>query len=412
MPPVSSSQHSVYCACPGPIRPRSLVSVALTYAAAPDPPTTRLAQVADVEDPDALPDRGVLLDHARGVLHRHRPAPELGELRAERHVPIVQRRAQQIAVVGHGRKPTAATSLSFAGDDLHPAHRQPREDPGRRGRRGAPLRGRRTDRGAGWGAGRQGLRTEVRSAARGARREGQAGRGRQGADGRRHLLTPAGAGRPRRRRDHDRRTPRGGGRRADRDQRGLGRARPARRLPRPGARGDRGPPARRLHVHDVQERVHAQGPGRRRGARPDRATQGHDRGLRGGAGARPGGGHHPRLGEHPAGRPDSAGLRGRGRRGGQAVRAGQGQDQGHGPGRAKARRARLRRAARRRRRLGRSPAAGRAELRAPRCPPAPRPGRQGHHLRLRRAHHQALEQHDRDEVGHGRARRRWCRPCS
>ena len=42
MPPVASSQHSVYCALPGAIRPRSLVSVALTYAAAPGPLTSAL----------------------------------------------------------------------------------------------------------------------------------------------------------------------------------------------------------------------------------------------------------------------------------------------------------------------------------------------------------------------------------
>ncbi len=42
MPPVASSQHSVYCALPGPILPRSLLSVALTYAAAPGPRTIAL----------------------------------------------------------------------------------------------------------------------------------------------------------------------------------------------------------------------------------------------------------------------------------------------------------------------------------------------------------------------------------
>ena len=42
MPPVASSQQSVYCAWPGWILPRSLVSVALTYAAAPGPTTIAL----------------------------------------------------------------------------------------------------------------------------------------------------------------------------------------------------------------------------------------------------------------------------------------------------------------------------------------------------------------------------------
>src|SRR4051794_26160305 len=42
MPPVPASQHKVYCARPGPIRPRSLVSVAFTNAAAPGPRTVAL----------------------------------------------------------------------------------------------------------------------------------------------------------------------------------------------------------------------------------------------------------------------------------------------------------------------------------------------------------------------------------
>src|SRR6478735_290988 len=41
-PPVASSQHSVYCACPGPTRVRSLVSVRLTKSTAPGPATTAL----------------------------------------------------------------------------------------------------------------------------------------------------------------------------------------------------------------------------------------------------------------------------------------------------------------------------------------------------------------------------------
>ena len=50
----------------------------------------RLAEVAHVEDADRLADRGVLLDHAGGVLQRHGPAAELGELRPERDVSVVQ----------------------------------------------------------------------------------------------------------------------------------------------------------------------------------------------------------------------------------------------------------------------------------------------------------------------------------
>src|SRR6478752_7581173 len=42
MPPVAASQHSVYCALPGTILWRSLLRVALTYAAAPGPVTITL----------------------------------------------------------------------------------------------------------------------------------------------------------------------------------------------------------------------------------------------------------------------------------------------------------------------------------------------------------------------------------
>ena len=64
---------------------------ALTNAAAPGPLTRRLAQVADVEDTDPLADRGVLRDDpAAGVLDRHLPAAEVGHLRAEADVALVQ----------------------------------------------------------------------------------------------------------------------------------------------------------------------------------------------------------------------------------------------------------------------------------------------------------------------------------
>jgi hypothetical protein len=54
-----------------------------------------LAEVADVEEPDRLADGGVLLDDAGGVLQRHAPPAELGELRTERDVPVVQRGLEQ-----------------------------------------------------------------------------------------------------------------------------------------------------------------------------------------------------------------------------------------------------------------------------------------------------------------------------
>ena len=62
-----------------------------------------LAQVRDVEHADALADCRVLLEHAAtGVLQRHLPAPEGGELRAERGVPLVQRGAAQPGLGGVG----------------------------------------------------------------------------------------------------------------------------------------------------------------------------------------------------------------------------------------------------------------------------------------------------------------------
>ena len=60
----------------------------------------QLAQVADVEDADRGPHGGVLLDHAGGVLQRHRPAAELGELGPEGLVPVVQGSAQLLGPGG------------------------------------------------------------------------------------------------------------------------------------------------------------------------------------------------------------------------------------------------------------------------------------------------------------------------
>ena len=104
MPPVASSQQRVYCALPGPILPRSLVSVALTWAAAPGPGPWPCPRWLTSKMPDGLADRLVLLERAGGVLQRHLPAPELGELGAECDVPVVQGRLLQ----RHGAEPTAA----------------------------------------------------------------------------------------------------------------------------------------------------------------------------------------------------------------------------------------------------------------------------------------------------------------
>ena len=102
MTPPDSVQHNVYCALPGPIRRRSLVSAELTNSAAPGPRTRRLAEVADVEQPDGVAGRGVLADRAR-VRDRHQPAAELGEARAEFAVAVLERALLQI--VAHGDPP-------------------------------------------------------------------------------------------------------------------------------------------------------------------------------------------------------------------------------------------------------------------------------------------------------------------
>ena len=73
-----------------------------------------LAQVADVEEPDAAADRGVLGHRADGILQRHGPAAEVRELRSERGMPIVERR---LAEVGLAHVPT------LAGRDVRSARR-------------------------------------------------------------------------------------------------------------------------------------------------------------------------------------------------------------------------------------------------------------------------------------------------
>ncbi len=60
------------------------------------PANQRLAQVADVEQTDGIAGRGVLGDGA-GIRHRHQPAAELGETRAQLAVAVLQRSVQQVA---------------------------------------------------------------------------------------------------------------------------------------------------------------------------------------------------------------------------------------------------------------------------------------------------------------------------
>ena len=106
MPPVASSQHSVYCALPGRDPAEVVAQRGVDVVGGARAADQRLAEVADVEDADRLAHRRVLLDDAGpGVLQRHRPAAELGELRAQRDVPLVQRRGEQRdGVVGRWRR--------------------------------------------------------------------------------------------------------------------------------------------------------------------------------------------------------------------------------------------------------------------------------------------------------------------
>ena len=54
MTPPDSVQHNVYCALPGPMRPRSLVSAELTNCAAPGPRTNALPRWLTSNRPTAL----------------------------------------------------------------------------------------------------------------------------------------------------------------------------------------------------------------------------------------------------------------------------------------------------------------------------------------------------------------------
>ena len=251
MPPVASSQHSVYCACPGAIRPRSLVRRGVDVRRGARAADRRLAEVADVEDADRLAHGGVLLDHAGGVLQRHRPAAELGELGPSATCRSCSGERQEVAAGDGPAEPTAAPSrrppagypapvTSYTLRSASPA--KTRTDAVVVGRRA------RTDKGARLAPGgrgrRQGLRPQAArrcSPTLGRHRQGR--RGRQGArpPGSDHLAA-AGARRPRREAvDARRRAPR---RRRGRPRRHQRRRRSPLALPaddpRAGARRDRG----------------------------------------------------------------------------------------------------------------------------------------------------------------------------
>ena len=198
-----SRRRSTACTAPCPCRilPRSLLSVALTYAAAPGPVTISLAEVADVEDADRLAHGGVLLDHARGVLQRHRPAAELRELgararragRAAATAGAPCRGAVSSAMPANLHRPDAAASgrrttrmtILRPGDHLPPAGREPGQDPGRRRRRRGLEERQGRDSRRRRGGRRRGVRALAAPAAEHPRLHRQGRRGRPRAD-RRH----------------------------------------------------------------------------------------------------------------------------------------------------------------------------------------------------------------------------------
>ena len=90
----SGSRRCVYCARPGSMRSRSLVSAHCSVANAPAPCDPQRSEVRDVEHDGALPARAVLLEHA-AVLDRHLPTAELRHARAERAVLGVERAVTQ-----------------------------------------------------------------------------------------------------------------------------------------------------------------------------------------------------------------------------------------------------------------------------------------------------------------------------
>ena len=107
-----------------------------------------LAEMADVEKADRLADGGVLLDDAAaGILDRHLPAAEVGHLRAQRDVAVVQRRTLGRSVAHRAdasiagiRVPTirARSAPEQDGTDLghgHSHHQQAQQPQGRRPRR-------------------------------------------------------------------------------------------------------------------------------------------------------------------------------------------------------------------------------------------------------------------------------------
>src|SRR3954454_309429 len=198
MPPVSSSQHSVYCAWPCWIRPRSLVSVALTNSAATGPATMILPRWLTSKMPTdsrtAVCSFTTPVGYSSGI---DQPA------KSANFAPSSTCRSWSGEVSGEVSGEADAVSsvpsmtgnlprLSCVGEHLHTAQRQPREDPLRRGgpRRGA---GRQGPRGGRRGRrGRLSVRAGLPPAAGVARCDGQGRRDHLGPDRQADRLAVAG----------------------------------------------------------------------------------------------------------------------------------------------------------------------------------------------------------------------------
>src|SRR3954447_23047760 len=130
IPPVASSQHSVYCALPGAIRPRSLLSVALTYAAAPGPTTVILPRWLTSKMPTdsrtAVCSLTTPVGYSSGIDQPAKSASFAPSATCLSCSGEVSDAADAVGSVPSmlGNLPR----LSCVGEHLHTAQRQPRED--------------------------------------------------------------------------------------------------------------------------------------------------------------------------------------------------------------------------------------------------------------------------------------------
>ena len=251
------------------------MNCALTKSRAPVAAHPHLAEVRDVEQPDRLAHRRVLLQHAAArVLDRHLPAAEVGELGAQRHVPVVQRRVLQERVDGrHGAEATGRRRFGLGCGDLGESgdetpdqvrpcdvdraeQQQPRPDPRQRRRHRRPEEGRHDQARPGLDTGQLRVRPHPDARTHLARRHRRRRTGRPDPQGRfgrlpRRDRRRSRRGRPGRRGATSRRRQRGAGS----CRHGQRRAGAAGRHRRRAAGRRRGCALRRVRVHHVPQEV-------------------------------------------------------------------------------------------------------------------------------------------------------------